>query len=185
MNIGIDIDDTITYTYENMLPFVSVMYNKNLVDLYKAKPSYQELIKTLPNYDKFVHDTFPAMVKLVPLRPHVVEVLEKLKRDGHKLIFITARSDDEYLGRAYEYSFEYLKVNKVPFDKLVIGSKNKSIDCISNNIDLFIDDSSKHCKAVQRKGIPVIQIANSFTSPVRGIRRAKDWNEVYDIIKEM
>ena len=41
MNIGIDIDDTITYTYENMLPFVSVMYNKNLVDLYKAKPSYQ------------------------------------------------------------------------------------------------------------------------------------------------
>jgi hypothetical protein len=28
-------------------------------------------------------------------------------------------------------------------------------------------------------------MANSFTSPVRGIRRAKDWNEIYDIIKEM
>ena len=30
MNIGIDIDDTITYSYETLLPIVSVKYGVNI-----------------------------------------------------------------------------------------------------------------------------------------------------------
>ena len=43
MNIAIDIDDTITNTYETMVPMIALFYNKDLNKLLHNKPSYKEL----------------------------------------------------------------------------------------------------------------------------------------------
>ena len=39
MRIGIDIDDTITYTYEMLLPMVAVKYGVSLSKLYEEVPT--------------------------------------------------------------------------------------------------------------------------------------------------
>ena len=96
MNIGIDIDDTITETYSTIIPMVAVKYDLDLGDLIRTKPSYKTLEKSLVNYDSFMAEYFPTMAKIVPLKKDVIEVLNKLRNDGHKIIFITARNRLEY-----------------------------------------------------------------------------------------
>ena len=142
MNIGIDIDDTITYTYETLLPMVAVRYGMNLNKLFNQKPSYAMLRNILPNYDVFASENFPSVAKVVPLREGVIEVLTKLREQGHKIIFITARNKKEF-SDPYKISHDFLNVNGVPYDKLLVNIADKAQQCLLEDIDLFIEDNLK------------------------------------------
>ncbi len=184
MNIGIDIDDTITYTYETLLPIVSLKYGMNIQKLVSQKPSYKMLHSTLPDYDRFAIENFSRMAKIAPLREDVVEVLQKLKNDGHKIIFISARNFDEYED-PYQLSLEYLERNRVPYDKLIVNARDKAKECLIENIDVFIDDNAKNCKAVQKRGIHTIQMGTDFTDVSKGLERINSWKEIYSRIQEI
>ena len=41
MNIGIDIDDTITKTYETLIPMVAISYGMNIDKLFEKVPTYK------------------------------------------------------------------------------------------------------------------------------------------------
>ena len=71
MNIGIDIDDTITETYQTLLPMVAMKYGMNVTKFMSTVPSYKSL-NILPNYDSIRKEIFPAMAKIVPLKKDVV-----------------------------------------------------------------------------------------------------------------
>ena len=184
MNIGIDIDDTITETYSTIIPMVAVKYGIDLKDLLRTKPSYTTLAKSLINYDRFIAEYFPTMAKIVPLKPDVIEVLNKLRADGHKIIFITARNRCEYK-EPYKVSKDYLDRMGVPYDKIIAECHDKGEQAVIEGIDLFIDDNTKNCKAVMDKGVPTIQMECAFTTQSKGLKRVKDWNEVYELIQEM
>ena len=141
MNIGIDIDDTITYTYETLLPMVAVKYGMNLNKLKMQKPSYAMLRNILPDYDDFVAEHLPIVAKIVPLREGVIEVLTKLREQGHKIIFITARNHNEFKN-PYKISYDFLEVNNIPYDKLLVNISDKAQQCVAEEIDLFIDDNN-------------------------------------------
>ena len=184
MNIGIDIDDTITYTYQTLLPMVSIKYGLSMDKLKKQKPSYKMLSNTLPDYDNFATINYPRLIKIAPLRENVVEILNKLRKDGHRIIFITARGYDEY-DDPYKLSLEYLQRNGIPFDKLIVNAKDKVKECLLENIDVFIEDNGKICKAVQDRGITTIQMANDFTEASKGLERLNNWEEIYNKICEI
>ena len=40
--------------------------------------------------------------------------------------------------------------HNIPYDKIVLGAWDKSISCQEEKIDVFIDDSPKHCQEVQK-----------------------------------
>lgn len=184
MNIGIDIDDTITHTYETLLPMVAVKYGMNLKKLFNQKPSYTMLRSILPNYDDFAFESFPVVAKIVPLREGVIEVLRKLREEGHKIIFITARNRREFKD-PYKISYDFLEVNDIPYDKLLVNVEDKAKQCIIEGIDLFIDDNNDNCKAVNKIGIQTLQFGTLFTQKLKGIDRVENWNEVYRIVQEM
>lgn len=184
MNIGIDIDDTITCTYETLLPMIAFNYGMNLNKLLEQKPTYRMLRSTLPNYDNFVVNHFSSMAKIVPLKSGVREVLKRLKDEGHKIIFITSRNSLEY-NDPYKLSYNYLKLNNIPFDKLIVNAKDKAKECVLEGIDLFIDDNTKHCIAVQKNGIPTLQFSNSFVRENSKLNRVNSWDEVYQKVQEM
>jgi uncharacterized HAD superfamily protein len=184
MNIGIDIDDTITHTYETFLPMVAVKYGMNLKKLQMQKPSYAMLRNILPNYDKFASENFPAVAKVVPLREGVIEVLTKLRAEGHKIIFMTARNKKEFRD-PYKISYDFLSVNNVPYDKLIVDISDKAQRCIVEGIDLFIDDNNDNCRSVKKTGIETWQFGTVFTTKIKGIDRVTTWNEVYNRIQEM
>ena len=184
MNIGIDIDDTITHTYETLLPMVAIKYGMNLKKLQLQKPSYAMLRNMLPNYETFASESLPVVAKIVPLRDGVIDVLTKLREQGHKIIFMTARNNVEYKD-PYKISHEFLEVNGVPYDKLLVNIEDKAQQCIVENIDLFIDDNNDNCRLVHKTGIETWQFGTIFTQKIKGIERVDSWNEVYNRIQEM
>lgn len=184
MNIGIDIDDTITYTYETLLPMVAVRYGMNLNKLFNQKPSYAMLKNILPNYDVFASENFPSVAKVVPLREGVIEVLTKLREQGHKIIFITARNHKEF-SDPYKISHDFLNVNGVPYDKLLVNISDKAQQCLLENIDLFIDDNNDNCRSVHNTGIKTWQFGTIFTQKIKNIDRVTSWDEIYRRVQEM
>lgn len=184
MNIGIDIDDTVTFTYETLLNLIAIKYGMNFEKLINKKPTYDMFDNLFPNYRLFVEDNFPTVAKLVPLKKNVVEILNKLKKQGHKIIFISARNTQEYKD-PYKLSYEYLKSNNIPFDKLIVNVKDKAKECVLQQIDLFIDDDTNNCKAVKKVGIETWQFSNVFTVPSNGLKRVDSWDDVYNKVQEM
>ena len=184
MNIGIDIDDTITNTYETLIPMIAIKYGLNLSKLLKTKPNYSMLSDVIPGYNEDKLELFTAMAKIVPLKEDVINVLTRLREDGHKIIFITARNTAEY-GDPYKISYDYLKSHNVPFDGLYTNVADKASKCVIEGIDLFIDDSTMNCKAVKRRGVPTLQFDACFTKPIKDLKRVNSWEEVYQIVKEL
>ncbi len=184
MNIAIDIDDTITETYETMVSMIGIAYGMNIDKILKTTPSYNMLKKTLTNFQDFASKNFTTMATVAPLKKDVVKVLNKLKEDGHRIIIISARNYDEY-SDPYQVSYEYLKRNNVPFDKLIINAKDKSKQCILENVDVFIDDDTSNCRSVERTGIRTFQFSTVFNKSVKSLDKVESWDDAYNKICEI
>ena len=182
MRIGIDIDDTITYTYEMLLPMVAVRYGISLSKLYEELPTYKKLNATLPDYAHFASESLPVAAKLTPIRDGALEIITKLKEEGHEIIFITARNHEEFV-EPYKISFDFLKVNKVPYDKLLVNIKRKDKQCLMEKIDLFIDDNNDNCRAVHKAGVETLQFGTLFTKKLKNIERVESWQDVYSFVQ--
>lgn len=184
LNIGIDIDDTITDTYYNLLPLIAIKYNLDLDTLFKKKYPYGHFHRVLPNYMDFCRKNTESVIKIVPLKKHVTEILSQLKEDGHNIIFITARDDNEYED-PYKLCFDYLTNHGICFDKLIVNAKDKAKVCISENIDIFIDDNTKNCNQVSSSGVKTLQYYNDFMDSANNCKRVHNWKEIYNIVCEM
>ena len=182
MTIGIDIDDTITHTYEMLLPMVAIRYGISLSELNKELPTYKKMKKTLPDFDNFLTESLPVCARLTPMRTDALEIIKKLKEDGHKIVFITARNPEEYKD-PYKISYDFLQVNNVPFDKLLVNIKRKDQQCLLENVDLFIDDNNDNCRAIHKVGVDVLQFGTIFTRKLENIDRVENWQEVYNYIE--
>ena len=62
---------------------------------------------------------------------------------------------------------------------------DKATKCILEGIDLFIDDNTNNCKAVQKRGVPTLQMDALFNRNVKTLKKVSSWWEVYDIVQEM
>lgn len=183
MNIGIDIDDTVTCTYETLLNLIAVRYGMNFDKIFAKRPTYDKFDELFPNYRSFVKENFPIMARMIPLREHVVETLTKLQKQGHKIIFISARNRDEYKD-PYKVSYDYLKANRVPFDKLIVEVKDKAKECVLQEIDLFIDDNFMSCAEVENVGIETLQFKTIYNAKDK-FKKVESWEDVYKKVQEM
>lgn len=181
MNIGVDIDDTITNTYETLLTIISMKYGLNHRKLISKKLAYTEIYSKLDNFDLYKKDLFYMMARSVTLKENVVEVLKKLKSEGNNIIFITARNYEDYV-EPYKISYEYLVKNNIPFDKLFVNVYDKGNLCKKENIDIFIDDNVRNCNSVKNVGIRTIQFDTEFTLKIDDAEHVSSWNEIYELL---
>ena len=181
MNIGVDIDDTITNTYETLLTIISMKYGLNYKKLISMNLGYEEVESNLDNYDLYKKDLFSVMAKSVTLKENVVEILNKLRDEGNKIILITARNYEEY-GDPYKVSYEYLVGNNIRFDKLFVDVYDKGSLCKKENIDIFIDDNVRNCNSVNNVGIRTVQFDTSFTPKVKDVEHVSSWDEFYELV---
>lgn len=181
MNIGIDIDDTIVNTYDIFLKLLVMKYKFNYNQLLIEKSNYFELYEKLDNFDNVKKDLFSILGKSVKLKENVVNVFNKLKEDGHKIILITARNYNDY-DEPYKLTYEYLKKNGVPFDKLIVNTDKKAQVCLDEKIDLFIDDSTMNCKDVSSVGIKTLQFGALFNEEIKDFKKVYSWDEIYEYI---
>lgn len=194
MNIGIDIDNTITevqeelnnaaYEYAVKLgkniknaenPFENIKNNR---DTYKKKFqfSYEELKYFLKNIQE-------EITNMAKPRFNAVETINRLRKQGHKIIIITAR-DSEFHDDPYLLSKNWLDKNNIEYDKLIVNAREKGTVCKNENIDLFIDDQLNNCLDVVKEGIKVIRLSNENCNN-NNIVDLNNWTKIYEYIGEL
>ena len=184
MNIAVDIDDTITDTYEYLLPLVAINYNIDIKKLWANKPAPKELYKTLPNFADFIQNNYHILANIVPVKEDAIKVLKKLRSEGHKIFIITSRNTEEY-SNPYKLTYDFLIRKGIPFDKLITNVANKGLQCVTEGIDVFLDDNTKNCKSAMKYNINTYQFKSNFSSPEDKIKRVNNWEEFYKIISDL
>lgn len=193
MNFGIDIDDTISNTYETLLPYLE-NYIKNILkkEFYNqpSKIDYYKLEKrygiTHEEEEKFWLDYFVEIIENVVPKKSAVETIKKIKEKGHNVILITARFTNQKAD-ILEVTKKWLENNNIEYDKLIINSQNKLEIAQQEKIDIFLDDSIRNCEMISSGNIKtyIIKTQNNEFYDNEKIIKVNSWDEFYDNIKEV
>jgi len=180
MRIGIDIDDTICYSIENMLPYICEFYGLDYKEEKKKGLGY-DAYHFLPNYREFANQYYERVMIEAELKEQADYYINKLHELGHKIIFITARSKYGFAD-PYELSKKYLEKYNIHYDKLIIAALEKGKVCRDENIDVFIDDNLRNCYNVEKVDVKVLLFDNTFNKEDEHFERVNNWEEVYNKI---
>ena len=194
MNIGIDIDDTISNTFETFLPYMKKFVEQDLnrkLDLnLSSKIDYYNIIEKYGISEEeartFWVNYYVLILETVKPRKSAVEVINNLKEKGHKVFLITARLDDGIVD-VKAITKKWLEVNRINYDKLIINSHNKLETAKQENINLFIDDSIRNCEMVSSGDIKTYMFSTENNSYYENekIEKVISWDEFYEKIKEV
>ena len=193
MIIGIDIDDTITDTYEVMMSYAA----EYTAEVLKKEPILNEKTNCDNHFNmrdlndwkdgedyKFLQKYYEKIVKETKPKTLALEILNKLHDEGNKIILITARWESENFD-VRKATETWIKENKIPCDKLIINAENKLIAAKSENVDIFIDDSYKNCSMVQESGIKTYIMDTRVNRGLqnKNIKRVYSWPHFYYLMK--
>ena len=184
MRIGIDIDDTITDLQDDLL-MEAIKYDKSLRGKGIIYPERHYIGQRFDWNDEerehYLGDIRWKVMNSAKIRDGVVEALNVLKKEGHEIIFITARSD-RYTSNPYNSTYKWLTENNIPFDKLVISALDKGKTCAEENIDIFIDDQIKNCILCKNAGVKTIYFDIEHKEKNEEFVTAYSW---YDILNKI
>jgi len=183
MRIGIDIDDTITNSWEKLIPHYAKLFSIEEDTLHKSRPYYNSVKDkiTIEEYYKMMLPMYDEIMPNVDIKPDVKEVIDKLYSLGHTVTFITSRGID--YTNAYQISKDFLDKHHIKYEKIITGCKDKAIACHDENIDLFIDDSVKHCRSVAKSGIETLLFETYYNKDYNELKHVKSWHDIYEYIK--
>ncbi len=183
MKIGIDIDDTITDSWECLIPYYSRLFNISEIDLLKSKPYYSAIQDklTLEEYFEVMTPIYDEVIPNVNLLPSVKETIDRLYDMGCQVYFITARGRGH--SDAYKDSKDFLDKYHIKYEKIITGMESKTSPCMDEKIDLFIDDSFRHCTEVSKLGIDVLMHETKYNKEYTEFNHFNDWNYVYDYVR--
>lgn len=169
--IAIDVDETIV----DVLPvwnkwcaaFFGKIYLGNEYDLTKIYGEEAMTFWSTP----FLYQ------KLTP-RPDAVEYITKLNEEGYEIGFVT------YCKKAHLSSKCKMIKKLFPFYKFIQATKEKGY----TRCDYFIDDRVKYLRQQDQNLVKCIRIDTPYTQDFDGVfddsfQVAKDWKEIYEIIK--
>lgn len=194
MIIGIDIDDTITDTYEVMVNYAQEF----TIDFLKREPILNKdncdnhfYTKYLHNWNdrediEFLNQYYEAIVKNVKPKTLALKYLNKLHEEGNEIVLITARWESDNFD-VRKLTKEWIKNNNIPCDKLIINAENKLIAAKKENIDVFIDDSFKNCTMVSEGGIKTYLMDTRVNKELYNekIERVYSWPHLYMKLKDI
>ncbi len=193
MNIGIDIDNTLTdiekelfkvaniYTKEinpNFIPHKFIEYDgiRNMSDFYSFIFGWSS-----KETEYFFRNPRIEVVDNAKPRKYSREVIKKLKDEGNNIYIITARTK-RFDDIPYERSKNWLDKNDIIYDKLIVEAVDKVSASKELNVKLFIDDQLNNCINLSKNGIHTIRLTDS-NKKYENIVNIKSWDEIYKYIK--
>ena len=189
MNIGIDIDNTITDT----LPILKRYCQKyNDEEVKRNLRMHEEGFTSYTLFDWTEEENMIFCVKYLEeavsqatLKENAKEVIKKLKDAGHTINIISSRAAPMFK-TPYETTEKYLKEKGIEYDNILVGSIDKKQICIENKIDIMMEDEPHYIEAL-KEIIPVIVFDYEYNRSCNGknVIRVNAWNEIYDIIEKL
>ncbi len=185
MNIAIDIDDTLTDTFEYLMPFVAEFYKKDLKELQRNKISYSNIPMEWRAYEwDFEKSYYDKVVVRTPFKKDAAKYVRLLQQMGHRIVIITGRTKAFYTD-PYAITAEELKNGNIVYDKLICTLDKKQA-CLEERIDVIIDDLVSNCDSVSCVGItPVLFTSQANMDWNTEYVRVNQWGDVVGTIKWM
>lgn len=187
MNIGIDIDDTISDTYEILFGYAQKFTIEDLgksAEVKRIETPTHNVIEVMhrwnrKEFDDFFNKYYAECISKVNIKPFAKEVITKLA-EKNNIILITARWNLENVD-VRQMTKEWLKRNEIPYTKIITDAQDKASIAKENEIELFIDDSFENCTKVSDVGIKsfVMETRTNTSYEDKRITRVYSWPHIY------
>lgn len=183
LNICIDIDGTITDPYF-WLDIANKYFNKNItIDKVTEYKVDKVMGITREEYYDFYNKTkFEMHNEEVRLRENAREIIEELIKTNN-IYFVTARDKDLEI-----LTYSYLNKNNISYDDVFVLGTHYKVDMAKKlECDIFIEDCYENALQLSENGFKVLLIDTNYNrKPLnKDIIRVFDWNEIYQIIREI
>ncbi|MBR6505089.1 MAG: hypothetical protein IKT41_05230 [Clostridia bacterium] len=190
MKIGIDLDgvvinsENLFRTYEEIYD-IEVLKGNNLIN--REEPKFQgRYTWTKEQGEEFAKKYFLEVSKQSNLMPGFKIVYDKLKKQGHEFVVITARGN--MIKEMKDDAIRLLAENEIEFDKYYWGIKDKVDICKKENIELMIDDDWRivECLSVNKINILYFRDANlKKMKEDEYIKEVNNWGDIYRKVQEI
>ena len=148
MRIGLDIDNVIAdFDKEVLKELTKEDVNKRNKGIINPKERYVSFFFdwSLDEIRDFYAENMEKMAKKFELREDVKYYMDKLLAEGHELYLITNRVYPDYK-EPETTTINWLKEKNINYTKIIFAeSRDKSKECIENNIDIMFDDDIGNC----------------------------------------
>ena len=115
----------------------------------------------------------------VPMIPGARRILRRLSKDGYRIRIVTHRLFVEYFhAMAVQQTIEWLDHHGIPYRDLCFMKDKGQVGA-----DIYVEEDPKNIKSLRDGKHYTICFANSTNKDV-GPPRAKNWDEVYNLIKK-
>ena len=190
MRIGVDLDGVLNDVAEWHFACGSKFcLEQNINRGFNPKGYYMEeqfYLSSEENKEFWRQYIFDLLIA-IPVRPYASEVIHKLRKDGHKIIILSAR-DNQYLTHQYSGMIDYyvrswLDKYNIEYGEIVINTSNKREKCLSIGLDLMIEDKASNVNDIS-KIIPVMVFDAPYNQGCTGknVIRVYSWYQIYQEI---
>lgn len=187
MIIGIDIDDTISKTNENLIK-EAFKFDIDHVNGkgYKNKNAYsfmEMFYWNVLDVDRFLNyiRNSKFFLDVLPIDNSSLYI-NKMYDEGNKIIFITRRANTF---KVKCMTKKWLKKYGFKYHKLIMGAKRKDVICDKEGVSLFIDNDIGNVLSVKDYNIETMLFADKYNKDENEVVVVKSWEEVYDKYKEV
>lgn len=186
MIIGVDLDDTIINSFEDLMPFFAEYFGLDLKFCKENNYSYnnfpEELKDKKSEFIRYLQER--KLLSKISIKEGASQVLKELHELGCRIIIITSRNDN-ILPNAFLETKSFLEHNEITYDRLYCDHDKHKI-LLAEGVDLFIDDSIKgliYNKDACKYHILFSSIINQQEES--DFSRASSWIEVRDIVESL
>ncbi len=173
MIIGIDIDNTITNTFEASLKYLKI-FDNNYDDWHKLP---------IDRKNQFLKLYIDNIMQEATLKDGVNDAFNYFKELNYKIILITARNNKHSLNTK-DITIKYLEEHHLIYDKIIFDDDNlndKGSIAQKENINLFIDDKDLNLDSVSKYGIECLKF--TYPDDLEKNNKYKTFTSWYDIIE--
>ena len=188
MKIGVDVDGVIINSDE------AIRVAAELYDLFNLRANginrkegavYAEEMYdwSKEEIDEFVLTKIYEATSTAPFVPGAIQILKKLREDGHELILITARGN--ILPELQEEAERRIEKVGLDFSKKYFKQTTKVEIAKLENIDVMIDDRGSICKAMSEKNIHGLYLRDINRPKLEEneyLHEVSNWGEIYRFI---
>ena len=185
MNIGIDIDDTISNTHDVLFSYAQ---RYTVVDLKKEIQPPKEKNLSGNGFCKRFHNWtdeeeynfwtkyYAEIIEQLSAKKFAKEVIKRIRDNGNKIFLVTARFElpDEDIKKI---TTEWLEKNGIEYDEIIFNARDKLKVVQENQIKIMLDDAIPNCKQIAENGIDAILMDSmeNKNQELQGVIRVYSW----------
>lgn len=182
MRIGVDIDGVIADSYPFWLTELNLHFGKNItvIDDYQMHLVFDVSSEAMNDY--FVCNAERLLMSPEPI-PGAKGGIEALLREGHEVIYITARTLEER-----DVTVRWFTMCDIPHkhEHILFAGFSSKLELVKLwDIEVFIEDYQVNAKLIAESGVPVFLLNASYNQEElpEGITRCHSWDEIIEGIQ--